>query len=59
VASGKKIRVGDVARSWIESKALRLDATTLKTYVDALENHVLSALGDFYYDGLTPMDVQR
>ena len=55
----KKIRVGDFARSWIESKALRLDATTLRTYVDALENHVLPALGDFYYDALTQMDVQR
>jgi integrase len=59
VGTTKKIRVGDFARSWIESKALRLDATTLKTYVDALENHVLPALGNFYYDALTPMDVQR
>jgi len=48
VEKTKKIRVGDFARSWIESKALRLDATTLRTYVDALENHVLPALGDFY-----------
>ncbi len=55
----KKIRVGDFARSWIASKALRLDATTLRTYVDALENHILPALGDFYYDAITQMDVQR
>lgn len=55
----KRVRVGDFARSWIESKALRLDSTTLKTYTDALENHVLPALGDFFYNQITSQDVQR
>lgn len=59
VGAAKRVRVGEFARSWIESKALRLDATTVKTYADALERHILPALGDFYYDALTSQDVQR
>ncbi len=38
---------------------MRLDPTTVRTYSDALENHILPALGDYYYDTLTPQDVQR
>ena len=59
VEKAQKVRVGDFARSWIESKALRLDSTTIKTYVDALERHILPALGDYYYDVLTSQDVQK
>ncbi len=54
-----KVRVGEFAKQWIESKALRLDSGTLRTYVDALENHILPALGDYFYDALTPREVQR
>lgn len=54
-----KVRVGDFAKSWIESKSLRVDSTTARTYADALEGHVLPALGDYYYDALTTTDVQR
>jgi len=59
VALARKVRVGDFARSWIESKALRLDSNTVRTYTDALESHILPALGDYYYDTLTSLDVQR
>jgi integrase len=55
----KKVRVGEFAKSWIESKTLKLDSTTARTYADALENHILPALGNFYYDVLSPTDVQR
>jgi Phage integrase, N-terminal SAM-like domain len=55
----KKVRVGEFAKSWIESKTLKLDSTTARTYADALENHILPALGDYYYDALLPTDVQR
>ena len=51
-------RVGDFARSWLRSKALKLGAGTARTYADALEGHVLAAFGDFYYDAVTSSDVQ-
>lgn len=59
VEQSKKVRVGEFARSWIASKLLRVDATTARTYVDALEGHILPALGDYFYDALTSQDVQR
>jgi integrase len=59
IEQAKKVRVGDFAKSWIESKTLRLDATTIRTYVAALEGHILPAFGDFYYDALTSQDVQK
>lgn len=59
VVEVQKMRVGDYAKSWIESKALRLDASTVKTYTDALEDHILPALGDYYYDQLMSTDVQK
>ena len=55
----QKVRVGEFAKSWIESKTLKLDSATARTYADALENHILPALGDYYYDALLPTDVQR
>jgi integrase len=59
IGTTAKVRVGEFARSWIESKALKLDAGTMRTYSDALENHVLPALGDYYYDVITSQDVQQ
>jgi integrase len=59
VQQSKKVRVGEYAKSWIESKTLKLDSTTARTYADALENHILPALGNYYYDTLLPTDVQR
>ena len=59
VAKVRQMRVGDYARSWLESKALRLDASTVQTYTDALEYHILPALGDYYYDQLMSTDVQK
>jgi integrase len=59
LAEVQRMRVGDYARSWLESKALRLDASTVQTYTDALEDHILPALGDYYYDQLMSTDVQK
>jgi integrase len=59
IAEAQHMRVGDYARSWIESKALRLDPSTVQTYTDALEDHILPALGDYYYDQLMSTDVQK
>jgi integrase len=55
----QKVRVGEFAQSWIASKTLKLDSTTARTYADALEKHILPALGNYYYDTLLPTDVQR
>jgi hypothetical protein len=59
IEQARKVRVGEFAQSWIESKTLKLDSSTAKTYADALDKHILPALGDFYYDTLTTTDVQR
>ncbi len=59
VEQSRKVRVTDFAKLWIESKSLRIDFTTARTYVDALEGHILPALGNYYYDALTTQDVQR
>jgi integrase len=55
----QKVRVGEFAQSWIKSKTLKLDSSTARTYAHALDNHILPALGDYYYDALTTRDVQR
>lgn len=51
-------RVGEFAQSWIKSKTVSLDPGTAKTYADALDEHVLPILGDYWYDALTKADVQ-
>ena len=58
VAAAARQRVGDFARSWIKSRAGTIDEGTASRYVDALENHVLPAFGDFFYDTVRPTDVQ-
>jgi integrase len=55
----QRLRVGDFAKFWIESKVPTVDRGTAERYVDALENHALPALGDFYFDQLTKLDVQK
>lgn len=54
-----RVRVGEFARSWIASKTVSLDPGTASTYADALDDHVLPVLGDFWYDVLTKDDVQK
>ena len=49
----------EFAKEWLESKKLRIDPSTAKTYEDALEKRILPALGDYYYDALTSTDVQK
>ena len=61
VAAGARIRVGDYAKSWLDTKLATLSPTTAERYVDALENHILKrsgGLGEFYFDSLKRMDVQ-
>lgn len=58
-AEVQRLRVGEFAKSWMKSKTLKLDPTTAATYADALDRHILPALGTYFYDAITPMDVQR
>ena len=57
-AVGERVRVGEFARSWMRSKALKLDQGTSERYATALDLHILPALGDFYFDALASRDVQ-
>jgi integrase len=57
--SAKRTRVREYAKDWLASKKLRIDASTAKTYEAALEKRILPSLGDYYYDALTSMDVQK
>ncbi|MCU1349200.1 MAG: integrase family protein, partial [Acidobacteria bacterium] len=59
VNSGARLRVGDFAISWTKAKLQTVDRATGERYVDALENHVLPSLGDFFCDALRPTDVQE
>lgn len=52
VAQTKRMRVREYAEQWLESKKLRLDPSTAKTYEDAIKRRILPELGDFYYDAI-------
>jgi integrase len=54
-----RLRVGEYAKHWIESKAPTVDPGTAERYAAALEDHVLPALGLLFYDQLTALDVQK
>jgi integrase len=54
----RRMRVGDFAKSWIESKAAVVSRYTLEGYVYALDKHVLPTLGTFYYDAVGHLEVQ-
>jgi integrase-like protein len=57
-AAPDRTHVSDYAKSWIESKGPCVDKGTSDRYEEALELHVLPALGGFYYDALKPADGQ-
>jgi hypothetical protein len=57
--SAKRTRVREYAKEWLESKKLRIDPSTAKTYEAALEKRILPTLGDYYFDALTSSDVQK
>ena len=54
-----RLRVGEYAKFWLESKAPTVDPGTAERYAAALDDHILPALGLFYYDQLTTLDVQK
>ena len=55
----ERVRVGEYAKLWIESKASTLDPGSAERYAEALEGHVLPAFGLLYYDQLAQVDVQN
>jgi integrase len=52
-------RVSDFAKSWLRLKGASVSSYTLRGYAYALDDHLLPELGDYYYDALTPADVQK
>jgi integrase len=52
-----RLRVGDWAKRWLKSKALKIDVGTAERYKEALE-HALDDLGDFWMDAVRATDVQ-
>jgi integrase len=59
VTTTRRVRVVDFAKCWIESKAGVVSRDTLVGYTGALDNHVVPELGDFYYDEVGHLEVQR
>ena len=57
--AAERLRGGEFAKHWIESKAPTVYPGTANLYAAALEDHVLPALGLFFYDQLTTLDVQK
>lgn len=53
------MRLGTTQDRGSSPRSLRLDASTVQTYTDALEDHILPALGIYYYDQLMSTDVQK
>jgi integrase len=58
MAAAQRLRVGGFARLWIESKAAVVSENTLDGYTEALEEHVLPVLGEFFYDAVGHLQVQ-
>jgi integrase len=54
----KRTTVRAFARSWSESRAPRLKWSVVERYGDALDNHILPAFGDLYFDTLTKQDIE-
>lgn len=51
--------VAAYAASWLKTRAPRIKASVLSTYITQLELHILPALGDYYLDALTRSDLER
>ncbi|HZS36612.1 MAG TPA: site-specific integrase [Polyangia bacterium] len=54
----ERMRVGEFARLWIESKAGVVARYTLTNYADALDKHILPIIGKLYYDVIGHLEVQ-
>jgi hypothetical protein len=57
--AAERLRVGEYAKLWIESKGPTVDPGTADRYADALEDHILPAVGTFFYDQLTGIEIQK
>lgn len=54
-----RLRLGEYASSWMRGKIPTLKPSTREKYAVALDQHILPALGDYYVDTITPLDVLR
>jgi integrase len=55
---GQRMRVGDYARLWLDTKTPTLDQATAERYAESLEQHVLPEIGNLFLDALRPADIQ-
>ncbi len=55
----RRLRVGEYAQLWMKSKAVKIEPHTADYYTQVLDQHILPALGNYYYDALTRRDVQE
>ncbi|MCG8424191.1 MAG: site-specific integrase [Proteobacteria bacterium] len=55
--AGDRVKTGDYAKSWLESKALHVDVGTVERYGLALR-HALDKLGEIYLHELRSADIQ-
>lgn len=55
----KRQRLAAFARSWMESRVLRIKPSTAKRYAISLDIHILPILGDYWLDKLDRDDVQQ
>jgi integrase len=56
-SGARRLRVGDYAKSWLNTKLVEVKPSTGRLYTDLLEAHVLPILGDFYMDAVTREDI--
>lgn len=57
-ARPKRQRLAQYARSWMQSRVLRIRKSTAVRYASALDKHILPVLGDYWLDKLDRDDVQ-
>ncbi len=56
-ATRERLRLRDFAESWLRSKLAGLKASTARRYAEALDLHILPALGDHYVDAIEAQDL--
>ncbi len=55
--SGKRLRLTDYSRSWLDGKLATIKHSTARTYAARLEGSILPALGHYYVDAIEHSDI--
>jgi integrase len=59
LATPKRVRLGDYAKSWLSGRLPTLKPSTAARYADTLDRVILPVLGDYYLDAITPEDTLK